>query len=126
MNLPDPECRKIEIAGYLHDIGKVYIPLSILEKQSELNDKELLQVREHSYMTGEILSTFSELGEIINWAANHHEKLDGSGYPLHLNEDYLQLPDRIIAIAGYIHRADRRPPLSPRNAPSASVTADRE
>ena len=99
MNLPDPECRKIEIAGYLHDIGKVYIPLSILEKQSELNDKELLQVREHSYMTGEILSTFSELGEIINWAANHHEKLDGSGYPLHLNEDYLQLPDRIIAIA---------------------------
>ncbi|MGY0247439.1 HD-GYP domain-containing protein, partial [Klebsiella michiganensis] len=51
------------------------------------------------YMTGEILSTFSELGEIINWAANHHEKLDGSGYPLHLNEHYLQLPDRIIAIA---------------------------
>jgi hypothetical protein len=50
-------------------------------------------------MTGEILSTFSELGEIINWAANHHEKLDGSGYPLHLNEHYLQLPDRIIAIA---------------------------
>lgn len=50
-------------------------------------------------MTGEILSAFSELGEIINWAANHHEKLDGSGYPLHLNQDYLQLPDRIIAIA---------------------------
>ena len=99
VNLPDLECRKIEIAGYLHDIGKVYIPLSILEKQGELNDEELLQVREHSYMTGEILSTFSELGEIINWAANHHEKLDGSGYPLHLNEDYLQLPDRIIAIA---------------------------
>lgn len=99
MSLPDLECRKIEIAGYLHDIGKVYIPLAILEKQGELNDEELLQVREHSYMTGEILSTFSELGEIINWAANHHEKLDGSGYPLHLNGDYLQLPDRIIAIA---------------------------
>ena len=99
MNLPEMECKKIEIAGYLHDIGKVHIPLKILEKQGELNDEELLQVREHSYMTGEILSTFSELGEIINWAANHHEKLDGSGYPLHLNEHYLQLPDRIIAIA---------------------------
>lgn len=99
MNLPEPECKKIEIAGYLHDIGKVYIPLKILEKQGELNAEELLQVREHSYMTGEILSAFSELGEIINWAANHHEKLDGSGYPLHLNQDYLQLPDRIIAIA---------------------------
>ncbi|CAM3292050.1 3'3'-cGAMP-specific phosphodiesterase 1 [Klebsiella spallanzanii] len=99
MNLPEPECKKIEIAGYLHDIGKVYIPLKILEKQGELNAEELLQVREHSYMTGEILSAFSELGEIINWAANHHEKLDGSGYPLHLNQDYLQLEDRIIAIA---------------------------
>lgn len=99
MNLPELECKKIEIAGYLHDIGKVYIPLKILEKQGELNAEELLQVREHSYMTGEILSAFSELGEIINWAANHHEKLDGSGYPLHLNQDYLQLEDRIIAIA---------------------------
>lgn len=73
MNQPELECRKIEIAGYLHDIGKVYIPLAILEKQGELNDEELLQVREHSYMTGEILSAFSELGDIVNWAANHHE-----------------------------------------------------
>ena len=99
IGLPELECQKIEIAGYLHDIGKIYIPLAILEKQGELDDEELLQVREHSYMTGKLLSAFSELGEIINWAANHHEKLDGSGYPLHLNEDYLQLPDRIIAIA---------------------------
>lgn len=99
MNLPELECKKIEIAGYLHDIGKVYIPLKILEKQGELNNEELLQVREHSYMSSEILSNFNELGEIINWASNHHEKLDGSGYPLHLNENYLQLPDRIIAIA---------------------------
>ena len=99
MNLPELECKKIEIAGYLHDIGKVYIPLKILEKQGELNSEERLQVREHSYMSSEILRNFSELGEIINWASNHHEKLDGSGYPLHLNENYLLLPDRIIAIA---------------------------
>lgn len=35
-------------------------------------------------MTGDLLSDYSELGDIINWASNHHEKLDGSGYPLHL------------------------------------------
>lgn len=99
MNLPELECKKIEIAGYLHDIGKVNIPLNILEKQGELSSEERLQVQEHSYMSSKILRNFSELGEIINWASNHHEKLDGSGYPLHLNEDYLQLPDRIIAIA---------------------------
>ena len=71
----------------------------ILEKEGELNEDELNQVREHSYMTGEILSDYSELGDIINWASNHHEKLDGSGYPLHLEKDHLTLADRIISIA---------------------------
>ncbi len=99
MNLPPLVCRKIEIAGYLHDIGKIYIPLAILEKQGELDDDEAQQIREHSYMTGELLRNFTDLAEIIDWAANHHEKLDGSGYPLHLNHRYLHLPDRIIAIA---------------------------
>ena len=50
-------------------------------------------------MTGELLSDYSELGDIINWASNHHEKMDGSGYPLHLEKEHLTLADRIIAIA---------------------------
>ncbi|HHL1678166.1 TPA: HD domain-containing phosphohydrolase [Klebsiella pneumoniae] len=99
MQLPEPTCQQIQIAGYLHDIGKVYIPLSILEKEGELDDEELSQVREHSYMTGELLSDYSELGDIINWASNHHEKMDGSGYPLHLEKEHLTLADRIISIA---------------------------
>jgi hypothetical protein len=76
-----------------------FISLSILEKEGELDDDELSQVREHSYMTGDLLSDYSELGDIINWASNHHEKLDGSGYPLHLEKDHLTLADRIISIA---------------------------
>ena len=99
IQLPEPICQQIQIAGYLHDIGKISIPLSILEKEGELDEDELNQVREHSYMTGEILSDYSELGDIINWASNHHEKLDGSGYPLHLEKDHLTLADRIISIA---------------------------
>ncbi len=99
MQLPEPTCLQIQIAGYLHDIGKIYVPLSILEKEGELDDDELNQVREHSYMTGDLLSDYSELGDIINWASNHHEKLDGSGYPLHLDNNHLTLADRIISIA---------------------------
>lgn len=76
-------------------------------------------------MTGEILSAFSELGEIINWAANHHEKLDGSGYPLHLNQDYLQLPDRIIAIADIFTALTEDRPYRVA-ALSGCITADRE
>ncbi len=74
MQLPESTCQQIQIAGYLHDIGKVYIPLSILEKRASWMMRELSQVREHSYMTGELLSDYSELGDIINWASNHHEK----------------------------------------------------
>ncbi|MBF6067029.1 HD domain-containing protein [Klebsiella pneumoniae] len=111
MQLPEPTCQQIQIAGYLHDIGKVYIPLSILEKEGELDDEELSQVREHSYMTGELLSDYSELGDIINWASNHHEKWTAAatlciskGAPDPRRPDYLH--------RRYFHRADRRSPLS--------------
>ena len=64
-------------------------------------------MREHSYMTGELLSDYSELGDIINWASNHHEKMDGSGYlciskgtPDPRRPDYLH--------RRYFHRADRK------------------
>ncbi|RRE43195.1 HD domain-containing protein [Klebsiella pneumoniae] len=111
MQLPEPTCQQIQIAGYLHDIGKVYIPLSILEKEGELDDEELSQVREHSYMTGELLSDYSELGDIINWASNHHENgrqrlpsASRKGAPDPRRPDYLH--------RRYFHRADRRSPLS--------------
>ncbi|MCS5880724.1 HD domain-containing protein [Klebsiella variicola subsp. variicola] len=112
MQLPEPICQQIQIAGYLHDIGKISIPLSILEKEGELNEDELNPVREHSYMTGEILSDYSELGDIINWASNHHEKLDGSGYPLHLEKRSSDPRRPYYLYRRYFHRADRRSPLS--------------
>lgn len=106
---PEPTCQQIQIAGYLHDIGKVYIPLSILEKEGELDD-ELESVREHGYMTGELLEDYSELGDIINWASNHHEN-GRQRPPLHL-EKHLTLADRDYLHRRYFHRADRRSPLS--------------
>ncbi len=93
--------QRIEIAGYLHDIGKLYVPISILEKKGTLSRKEYSMVKEHSYKTAEILSVVAELGEIATWAANHHERLDGSGYPYHLNRVYLDMPSRIVAVADF-------------------------
>jgi HD-GYP domain-containing protein (c-di-GMP phosphodiesterase class II) len=65
MQLPEPTCQQIQIAGYLHDIGKVYIPLSILEKEGELDDDELSQVREHSYMTGDLSATTASSATLL-------------------------------------------------------------
>lgn len=90
---------KIRIAGYLHDIGKLCIPLNILEKQGKLEPDEYAQMKRHSYKTLEMLHPIEELGEIVPWAARHHERLDGSGYPFRLGAASLDIPSRIIAVA---------------------------
>lgn len=90
---------KVEIAGLLHDIGKIYVPVDILEKQDTLTPVELKCLQSHCVKTREILERFSKLGDIILWASNHHEKLDGSGYPQKLTDKSLDLPSRIITVA---------------------------
>ncbi len=90
---------KICIAGYLHDIGKLFTPLSILEKHGKLEFDEYAMMKQHSYKTLVMLHPIPELGEIISWAANHHERLDGSGYPFKLGAASLDIPSRILAVA---------------------------
>lgn len=91
--------KKICIAGYLHDIGKLFIPLNILEKEGKLEPDEYALMKLHSYKTLVMLHPIAELGEIIHWAANHHERLDGSGYPFCLTGRDLDIPSRILAVA---------------------------
>lgn len=81
MELPLESQKQIQIAGYLHDIGKLYIPIHILEKKGRLTASEYSLMRIHSYKTDEMLSQIEPLRNIKHWAANHHERLDGSGYP---------------------------------------------
>ncbi|TQI77790.1 HD domain-containing protein [Serratia fonticola] len=90
---------KVCIAGYLHDIGKLFIPLNILEKCGKLEPDEYAQMKHHSYKTRVMLNPIEELGDIVHWAANHHERLDGSGYPFRLDAASLDIPSRIIAVA---------------------------
>jgi len=90
---------KIGIAGYLHDIGKLHIPRDILEKQGQLEPSEYTLMKQHSYKTLELLTSVDALGEIAHWAANHHERLDGSGYPFRLCAASLDIPSRIVAVA---------------------------
>lgn len=90
---------KICIAGYLHDIGKLFTPLSILEKNGKLESDEYAMMKQHSYKTLVMLNPIPELGNIVHWAANHHERLDGSGYPFRLAAASLDMPSRILAVA---------------------------
>lgn len=93
------ECRKIRIAGYLHDIGKLAIPNSILEKKDKLTLEEYNIVKAHTYYSYYLLDSIDGLREINEYASLHHERLDGSGYPFHHDEKSLNEGSRIMAVA---------------------------
>jgi HD-GYP domain-containing protein (c-di-GMP phosphodiesterase class II) len=99
IGLSDYECQTMRIAGFLHDLGKLAIPREILEKPAGLVETEFNVIRSHTYHTYRILSAIPGFQQITEWAAFHHEKLNGKGYPFHLKGDDLTLGARIMAVA---------------------------
>lgn len=97
--LTDNEIKQIEIAGYFHDLGKFVVPNSILEKPDKLTKDEFAVIRQHTYFTYSVLNTIGGLDHIAEWAAFHHEKLDGSGYPFHVKSEKINTGSRIMSIA---------------------------
>jgi putative nucleotidyltransferase with HDIG domain len=95
----ETECKNMLIAGYLHDLGKLTVPNTILEKQSALSAEEFDIIRSHTYYTYQLLDKIKSFEEIKCWAAYHHERIDGKGYPFHLSESELSLGSRIMAVS---------------------------
>ena len=93
------ERRLIEIAAYLHDLGKVAIPPQILEKQDKLSDHERSIMQSHVYHTYQVLEPFETLRIAGFWGTLHQERLNGTGYPFGLTSDDLPLGARIMAVA---------------------------
>lgn len=98
MGLCGDDCRKLYYAGLLHDIGKIKVPVAILEKPGRLTREEMGVMREHALYTRMIITGHVDK-EVLEIAARHHEKLDGSGYPEGLRGEALTLPQRIMAVA---------------------------
>ncbi|NNG68101.1 HD domain-containing phosphohydrolase [Caldanaerobacter subterraneus] len=90
--------RKIRVAGLLHDLGKLAVPNSILDKPGKLTEEEFMMMKSHVYYTKIILKEIGGIDEIAEWAANHHEKLDGSGYPEGLKGYEMGDIDKHIAV----------------------------
>lgn len=105
-----PEVELIEVAGSFHDIGKLVVPNSILNKLGKLNRQDLAMIKQHAYHTFSILNTIGGLHDIAKWAAFHHEKLDGSGYPFHHGANKLTTQSRIVIVADmFTAMAEDRP-----------------
>ena len=93
------ECKMMNIAGNLHDIGKLAVPREIIEKQEKLEPAEFDIIRSHTFYTYNLLSSIRGFEVINQWASYHHEKLNGTGYPFHIQANGLSLGSRIMAVA---------------------------
>jgi HD-GYP domain-containing protein (c-di-GMP phosphodiesterase class II) len=99
LSLPPEEVSRIEIAGLLHDAGKVSVPREILDKISYPDSDEWNFIRNHPVHSYSILNSIGALSDIALIAAHPHERIDGSGYPKSLRGDEISLAAQIIAVA---------------------------
>ncbi|MFA4915901.1 MAG: HD domain-containing phosphohydrolase [Syntrophales bacterium] len=108
--MTETEIGLMEVAGNLHDLGKLAIPNSILDKPGELDKKETAIMKSHTYYTYSVINTIGGLQQIAEWAAYHHERLDGSGYPFRCTAAELSIGARILMVADtFTALAENRP-----------------
>lgn len=108
--LPNADVDVVRRAAYVHDLGRIGVSNQVWEKSGALTNAEIERVHLHPYLTGRILARVTGLEHVRATAVNHHERLDGSGYPNGLRGDDLSLRDRILAAAeSYCSWAEPRP-----------------
>jgi diguanylate cyclase (GGDEF)-like protein len=98
LGLSEQRTARVQLAGRLHDIGKVGVPGSILDKPAKLTDDEFAIVKRHPELGAQILEHPS-LADVRQWVGAHHERPDGRGYPLGLRGEEIAMEARILAVA---------------------------
>ncbi|ABK19408.1 HD-GYP domain-containing protein [Syntrophobacter fumaroxidans] len=102
MGLTEPTLTAVRMAGLVHDIGKISVPSQILSKPTQLHLAEIRLIREHSEVGYEILKKAHFPWPIARIVHQHHERLDGSGYPRQLTGDEILLEAKILAVADVV------------------------
>ncbi len=100
-NLSGTELEETYIAALIHDVGKIGMPTEILKSRGRLTDEEREVMKSHVYTTKKIIDGYMD-EKVVNIAVRHHERSDGSGYPLGLTEERLTLQDKIVAVADVV------------------------
>lgn len=99
MGLSKDRLRDLGIAGTLHDLGKVAIPLGLLSKAGNLNPQEFALIKTHPQVAYNILEPITLPGNTAKIILQHHERMNGSGYPQGLKEEEILLEARILGVA---------------------------
>jgi HD-GYP domain-containing protein (c-di-GMP phosphodiesterase class II) len=98
MVLPEEIVDRVRIGGLLHDVGKVGVPETVLNKDDPLDDRDWQEIRRHPLIAARILDS-NAVADIRGWVLTHHERPDGLGYPEGLAGDEIPLEARILAVA---------------------------
>ena len=128
MELPPQQVENIKTTAVVHDIGKIYIPSDILAKPGKLNHMEIAIIRTHAQGSYDILNNIDFPGPIAAIALQHHERLDGSGYPNKLTGPDISLEARILAVADVVEAVSSHRPYRPSlgiEAALEEITANR-
>ncbi|MGO4543620.1 HD-GYP domain-containing protein [Paenibacillus sp. 2TAB23] len=111
MNLDDSELSILSLAATLHDVGKVKLPLEVLNKPGKLNEVEFQLIKKHTIYGYELLKGTTGLSlRIARVALQHHEREDGNGYPLGLKKENIDLFSSIVSVADIFHAMSSKRP----------------
>ncbi len=113
MGFDEERMENIRVAGLIHDIGKLSIPAEILSKPTQLTPIEFSLVKEHPRSGYEILKSVETEWPLAEIVCQHHERMDGSGYPRHLKGDEILLEARILAVADVVEAMVSHRPWRP-------------
>jgi len=113
LGLSEDKIEGIRIASLIHDIGKIGLPTEILSKPTKLNDIELSLIKGHSQIGYDILKSIDFLYPIAQIVLQHHERLNGSGYPNKLKGDEILLEAKIVGLADVVEAMSSHRPYRP-------------
>lgn len=113
LNLSPEQIESIRMAALIHDLGKIFIPAEILNKPGKLRNNEFNLIKDHPKLGYDILKDIDFPWPIAKIILQHHEKIDGSGYPKGLNKNEIMLEAKIICVADVVEAISSHRPHRP-------------
>ncbi len=111
--LPDEQIEGLRMAGLIHDLGKISIPAEVLSKPGKLNDLQWGMIKTHPQTSYDVLKGAEFPWPVAEIVLQHHERLDGSGYPAGLSGEEIMLEARILAVADVVEAMSSHRPYRP-------------
>jgi putative nucleotidyltransferase with HDIG domain len=113
MGLPTEQIQVVRIAALLHDVGKIAVPTEVLSKPGQLSEIEFSMIKTHCQVGYDILKTVDFPWPIADIVHQHHERLDGSGYPCGIRDRDIALEARILGVADVVEAMTSHRPYRP-------------